>query len=60
MHACSKKGRILENKIFFELKSEGYRDGIRASVDALCRDGAVQISRERVQFGRLTRQGTAS
>ena len=33
---------------------------IRASVDALCRDGAVQISRERVQRGRLTRQGTRS
>ena len=26
---------------------------IRASVDALCRDGAGQISRERVQRGRL-------
>ena len=33
---------------------------IRASVDALCRDGAGQISRERVQRGRLTRQGTTS
>ena len=33
---------------------------IRASVDALCRDGAVQISRERVQRGRLTRQETTS
>ena len=33
---------------------------IRASVDALCRDGTVQISRERVQRGRLTRQGTRS
>ena len=33
---------------------------IRASVDALCRDGAIQISRERVQRGRLTRQGTRS
>ena len=31
---------------------------IRASVDALCRDGAGQISRERVQLGRLTRQET--
>ena len=31
---------------------------IRASVDALCRDGPGQISRERVQRGRLTRQGT--
>ena len=31
---------------------------IRASVDALCRDGAGLISRERVQRGRLTRQGT--
>ena len=29
-------------------------------VDALCRDGAGQISRERVQRGRLTRQGTTS
>ena len=33
---------------------------IRASVDALCRDGPDQISRERVQRGRLTRQGTTS
>ena len=33
---------------------------IRASVDALCRDGADLISRERVQRGRLTRQGTRS
>ena len=33
---------------------------IRTSVDALCRDGAGQISRERVQCGRLTRQGTTS
>ena len=33
---------------------------IRRSVDALCRDGAGQISRERVQRGRLTRQGTTS
>ena len=33
---------------------------IRASVDALCRDGTDQISRERVQRGRLTRQGTRS
>ena len=31
---------------------------IRASVDALCRDGAGQISRECVQRGHLTRQGT--
>ena len=33
---------------------------IRASVDALCRDGAGLISRKRVQCGRLTRQGTTS
>ena len=33
---------------------------IRASVDALCRDGAGLISRERVQRGRFTRQGTRS
>ena len=33
---------------------------IRASVDALCRDGAVQISLERVKRGRITRQGTRS
>ena len=33
---------------------------IRASVDALCRDGASQISRERVQCGRLTLQGPTS
>ena len=36
------------------------RSVIRASVNALCRDGAGQISRERVQFGRLTPQRTAS
>ena len=36
------------------------RNAIRASVDALCRDGPGQISRERVQRGRLTRQGTTS
>ena len=29
MHACSKKGRRLENEKFFELKSRGYRDGIK-------------------------------
>ena len=28
MHACIKKGR-LKNKTFFELKNEGYRDGIK-------------------------------
>ena len=28
MHACSKKGRRLEKK-FSELKSRGYRDGIK-------------------------------
>ena len=33
---------------------------IRASVHALCRDGAGQISRERVQRGRLVQQGTTS
>ena len=33
---------------------------IRASVDALCRDGAGEISRDRLQRGRLTRQGTTS
>ena len=33
---------------------------IRASVDALCRDGAGLISRERVKRGRFTRQGTTS
>ena len=33
---------------------------IRGSVDALCRDGAGLISRERVKRGRLTRQGTTS
>ena len=32
----------------------------RASVDALCRDGAGEISRERLQRGRLTRQETTS
>ena len=35
-------------------------DSIRASVDALCRDGAGLISRERVKRGRFTRQGTTS
>ena len=59
MHAV-KKGRRLENEKFFELKRRGYRDGIRASVDALCRYGPGQISSERVQRGRLTRQGTRS
>ena len=33
---------------------------IRASVDALCRDGAGEISRDRLQRGRLTCQGTTS
>ena len=33
---------------------------IRASVDALFRDGPDEISRERLQRGRLTRQGTTS
>ena len=33
---------------------------IRASVDALCRDGPGEISRDRLQRGRLTRQGTTS
>ena len=37
-----------------------FKNAIRASVDALCRDGADLISRERVQRGRLTRQGTRS
>ena len=60
MHACIKKEGRLENKKFFKLKNKGYRDGIRASVDALSRDGPGQISRERVQRGRLTRQGTTS
>ena len=33
---------------------------IRASVDALCRDGPGEISRDRLQRGGLTRQGTTS
>ena len=33
---------------------------IRASVDALCRDGPGEISRDHLQRGRLTRQGTTS
>ena len=37
-----------------------FRALIRASVDALCRDGAGEISRDRLQRGRLTRQGTTS
>ena len=40
-----------------QAQSEFY---IRESVDALCRDGAGLMSRERVQRGRLTRQGTTS
>ena len=36
------------------------RASIRASVDALCRDGAGEISRDRLQSGRLTRQGMTS
>ena len=44
-----------------DLKMFNYTSAtIRASVDALCRDGPGQISRERVQRGRLTRQGTTS
>ena len=39
---------------------EESRRNIRASVDALCRDGPGQISRERVQRGRLTCQETTS
>ena len=33
---------------------------IRASIDALCRDAAGQVSGERVQRGCLTRQGKIS
>ena len=33
---------------------------IRASVDTLCRDGAGEISCERLQHSRLIRQGTTS
>ena len=33
---------------------------IRASVDALCRDGPGEISRDRLQRGRLTREETTS
>ena len=29
MHTCIKKGGRLENKKIFELKNEGYRDGIK-------------------------------
>ena len=29
MHTCIKKEGRLENKKFFELKNEGYRDGIK-------------------------------
>ena len=43
------------------MKIEGeFRACIRASVDALCRDGAGEISRDRLQRGPLTRQGTTS
>ena len=41
-------------------KNSAHCSPIRASVDALCRDGTDHISRERVQRGRLTRQGTTS
>ena len=34
--------------------------GIRESVDALCGDGAGEISRDCLQRGHLTRQGTTS
>ena len=41
MHACmhKKEGR-LENKKFFELKNEGYRDGIKRRQD---RDGIAHL-----------------
>ena len=42
------------------LSCSHFNDIFRASVDALCRDGAGQISREHVQRGRLTRRGTTS
>ena len=36
---CNVCYRLLENKIFFELKSEGYRDGIKEKRQD--RDGAL-------------------
>ena len=48
------------NGIVIVLSVFGLSMLIRASVDALCRDGTDQISRERVQRGHLTRQGTRS
>ena len=39
MHACIKKGRRLENKKIFELKSRGYRDGIKRKETRYKRDG---------------------
>ena len=50
------------SKIWFELDQHprNVPSGIRASVDALCRDRAGLISRERVKRGRFTRQGTTS
>ena len=35
MYACIKKGGRLENKRFFELKSEEYRDGIKRKGDKI-------------------------
>ena len=51
---------LLKHKQNLILISTTIVGAIRASVDALCRDGAGLISRERVQRGRLTRQGTTS
>ena len=67
--ACTlEKGYIYETSVFIDryhnmasLQTNLQKSFlVRASVDALCRDGTDQISRERVQRGRLTRQGTRS
>ena len=44
---------VILHIIIIYVKRQGV---IRASVDALCRDGGGQISRERVQRGRLVQQ----
>ena len=48
------------NYLWFFIDSVAFLGLIRASVDALCRDGPGEISRDHLQRGRLTRQGTTS
>ena len=51
---------VVDAPLIFGVGDHRICHSIRASVDALCRDGAGQISRERVQRGRLVQQGTTS